>query len=172
MRPVSSLVLTFLLIALCGLCGVQWWRENELRRIAEKQRDDLVRHEAVQMEQDARIKSADAEILRLTGSIADLRTNSVSKLEFDELKTAAEGHVATINRQNEIIVQQNESITKQNEALEKFNAAMLQANETIKTLTTQRDDLAKRINEVTEQYNKLANPGAAAAPAPAPPAGN
>lgn len=171
MRPVSSLVLTLLLIALCGLCGVQWWRESELRRLAEKQRDDIVRHEATQMEQESRIKAADGEILRLTGSLAELRTNSVSKEEFEELKEAAENHVAVINKQNETILQQNENITKQNEALERFNAAVLQANETIKTLTNQRDDLAKRLNEVTAQYNKLANPGATP-PAPAPAEGN
>ena len=167
MRPVSSLILTLLLIAICGLCGVQWWRESELRHIAEKQRDDLVRQEAVQLEQETRIKSADAEILRLTGSLAEMRTTSVAKQEFDELRTAAEGHVATINKQNGIIIEQNESIKKQNEMMEQFNASVLQANENIKILTAQRDDLARRLNELTAQYNKLANPAGATAATPA-----
>jgi|GEM_PF-1874154 len=151
MRPVPSLILTVLLLALCGLCGWQWWRENELRKIAKEQRDQIVRMEATVQEQDARIKAADAEVLRLTGSLAELRTNSVAKQDFDELKTAATQHVETINKQNEIIEQQNGVV-------EQLNASVLKANASIKSLASQRDELVKRVNDVTDQYNKLANP--------------
>lgn len=159
MRPVSSYILSILLLAICGLCGYQWWRETELRRLAQNQRDELLRHEAKDVEQETRIKSADAEILRLTGTLSELRSTSVSKEEFEELKSAAESHVASINKQNEIILQQNEAIRKQNEIVEQLNSSVLKANDTIKRLVEQRDQLAQRLNDLTQRYNKLANPG-------------
>lgn len=161
MRPIPSFILSILLMAISGLCGYQWWRETELRRLAETQRDELLRHEAKDVEQETRIKAADAEILRLTGTLSELRSTSVSKEEFEELKAAAESHVASINKQNAIILQQNEAIQKQNEIVEQLNASVVKANDTIKSLVEQRDQLAQRLNDLTQRYNKLANPNGA-----------
>lgn len=148
MRPVPQSVLLTLLAALCGLCAVQWWRESSLRGMAVAQRGELVRLAAERDELAARVKAADAEILRLTGAITDLRTNSVSKQVHEETTRA--------NAQlRESVGKQNAAIHEQNEALAKQNAAVAQANANVRKLAAERDDLARRINEVTALYNKL-----------------
>lgn len=151
MRPVSSSILLVLLIALCGLCSWQWWRESDLRRIAIKQREDILRLETLNQEQEIRIKAADAEVLRLTGAMSELRSNSVPKTDFETLKEAALKNQENVEKQNAVILQQNG-------VLEQLNASVSKANDTIKKLAAERDALAQRINEVTEQYNKLAKP--------------
>lgn len=152
MKPVPSSVLLMLLLALCGLCAWQWHRESELRLIVNakllaleqvtSQRDDL----------EARVKAADAEILRLTGALAELRANSVAKQLHEDV-------VAANTQMREVLSKQNAVITEQNDRLAKANGAILQANENLKKVTAERDALAKKINEVTALYNALAKKG-------------
>ena len=152
MKPVPNIVLSLLLIALCGLCAWQWDRESKLRlqlkakvmalNVATTQRDEL----------EARVKAADAEVLRITASLAELRANSVSKETHSEALQAN-----TLLREN--IEKQNTAITQQNERLSKQNAAIQQLNDNLKKLATERDDLAKRLNDVTAMYNKAIKSG-------------
>jgi hypothetical protein len=151
MRPVPQTILLALLAAMCGLCAVQWWRESALREQTVAQRSELLKVAAERDELAARAKDADAEILRLTGALSDLRTQSVSKQEHHEA-LAANGQMRGV------VEKQNAAIKEQNEAIAKQNAAVLQANEIIRKVSAERDDLAKRINEVTALYNKLARP--------------
>lgn len=148
MKPVPNIALSVLLIALCGLCAWQWNRERSLRELLQSQGSQL---HAVTTERDelsARMKAADAEILRLTASIAELRTNSVAKEVHEETITAAKTQRETLAKQNAAITQQNEIITKQNGAIQ-------QANDSIQKLTAERDSLAKRLNDVTAKFNEL-----------------
>lgn len=151
MRPVPTFVLLLLLVALCGLCAWQWGRESKLREYALSQRDAATTLTAERDELETRVKAADGEILRLTGALSELRVTSVSKQEHDEVLAANTQMRESVEKQNLLLTQQNEAIQKQNEAIAK-------ANESITKLAAERDDLAKRLNEVTAQYNKLANP--------------
>ncbi len=148
MRPVPQTILLVLLAALCGLCAVQWWRESALRETAVAQRDALGALTGERDELTGRMKAADAEILRLTAAHADLRANSVSKQAHEEI-AQANAHL------RESVEKQNAAIKEQNEAIAKQNLAVQQANESIRRLTAERDGLARRVNEVTELYNKL-----------------
>lgn len=148
MKPVPNILLSLLLIALCGLCGWQWHRETQLRSLAATQRDELIALHQKHDELEARVKAADAEVLRLTQSLADLRANSVSKTTHAEVVEANTKLRAMITKQNAAITQQNELISKQNTTIQT-------ANENLKKLAAERDDLAKRLNEVTALYNKL-----------------
>jgi chromosome segregation ATPase len=152
MRPVPASFLLILIVALCVLCSWQWQREMGLRKIVNRQAAELQVLQAERDEIESRVRAADAEILRLTGSLNELRTNSVAKQEHEELVDQA-------RRMNEAITKQNAMITEQNEAIAKANESIQRANETIKSLTTERDGLVKRINEVTEKYNALAKKG-------------
>lgn len=134
MRPVPNSILSLLLLALSVLCAWQWDRESKLRTLAETQRAQLTAITTQHDELESRVKAADAEILRITASLAELRTNSVSK------ETHAEALAASQTMR--------EAGTKQ-------NAAIQQANDTIQKLTTERDDLAKRLNDITAKYNAL-----------------
>lgn len=156
MRPIPQTILIIFLVALCGLCIVQWQRESDLRKIATTQRDEIIGFEIEKQDADARIKAADAEILRLTGSLNELRTTSVSKQEFEDQAKLQEEMKAAFEKQNEIIKQQNEAVVKQ-------NASIAQMNESVKKLIGERDSLATRLNDVTSKYNKLANPAGAGA---------
>ena len=154
MRPVPVPFLLTLVVGLCFLCAWQWHRETELRKIVVAQREELDLLKAEREEVDTRVRAADAEILRLTGSLNEVRANSVSKQEHEDLSQQNK-------RMGEMIEKQNALITSQNESIAKANTGIEQANESIKKLTGERDALAKRINEVTERYNALAKKGTA-----------
>lgn len=151
MKPVPNTVLSLLLIALCGLCAWQWHRETQLRSLATTQRDELISLHQKHDELEAHMKAADAEVLRLTQSLADLRANSVSKDIHAEVVEANSKLRLTITKQNMAITQQNELIAKQNSTIQT-------ANDNLKKLAVERDDLAKRLNDVTALYNKLVKP--------------
>ncbi|MBL9142168.1 MAG: hypothetical protein JNM99_00680 [Verrucomicrobiaceae bacterium] len=148
MKPVPNILLSLLLIALCGLCGWQWHRETQLRALAASQREAIEVLTAKRDDLDTRVKAADAEVLRLTQALAELRANSVSKDIHAEI-------VETNTKLRDAITKQNAAITQQNELIAKQNAAIQIANDNLKKLATERDDLAKRLNDVTAMYNKL-----------------
>jgi methyl-accepting chemotaxis protein len=148
MRSFPSAILFLLLLAMCGLCGVQWWRESQLREIAVGLRSEL---NSVTHERDdllTRAKAADAEILRLTGAFTELRANSVPREEVESMLQTLEDLRCQMHLQNQAVEQQNEAVQKQSMAMQK-------ANTTIQSLATEREDLAKRLNEVTTKYNTL-----------------
>ena len=151
MRPVPNLILSLLLLALCGLCAWQWNRESRLRSLAAAQHDEITAITTERDELQSRVKAADAEVLRITASLAEQRASSVSKETHAEILQANMTLRDAANKQGTMITEQNELLAKQ-------NTAMQQANESIKKLSTARDDLAKRLNEVTALYNKLAKP--------------
>lgn len=152
MRPVPASFLLTLLIALCVLCAWQWHRENSLRKVIMERSEAFAVLEAERAEIETRVKATDAEILRLTGLVSELRTNSVSKVERDDLVKANTQMRESIEKQNAVVKELNESVTK-------ANASIQQANENVKKLAAERDELAKKVNEVTERYNALAKKG-------------
>lgn len=147
MRPVSQGILIMLLLAVCGLCVVQWWRESRLRETAAERGDALDRISAERNDLAARLKAADAEILRLTAALAELRGNSVSKETHEEAVKMAADVRETAQKQNAVLAEQGEALKKQ-------NAAIATANETIRKLAAERDAVAARLNELTARYNK------------------
>jgi len=151
MRPVPTSILFILLLSLCGLCAWQWSRESELRKLASDQRAEIQQLYALRDELEGRAKAADGEILRLTTSLAEMRAQSVAKTALDEQQQAA-------MQMKEMVEKQNLALKQQNDAITQMNASMQQANETIKRLGAERDEVTKKLNDVTALYNKLANP--------------
>jgi len=149
MRPIPQTILLFLLLALCGLCAWQWSRESILREVVTTQRNEIQTLTQLRDELEGRAKAADAEILRLTGTLAEMRAQSVSKDTLDEQQQAA-------MQLKEVVEKQNLAIKEQNDAIAKQNASIQQANDTIKKVIDERDQLSKKLNEVTTLYNKLA----------------
>lgn len=152
MKPVANSVLLILLLALCGLCAWQWQRETLLRGIAMDLQSALVSLQQEKADLDARVQAANAEILRLTGALSELRSNSVDKHEHAALATASETMRETLEKQRAAIHERNESLLK-------ASGSIQQANETIKELTKERDGLAKRLNDLTAKYNEMAKKG-------------
>jgi len=152
MKPLPSSFLIVLLLALCGLCAWQWHRESELRLLLKAKLTEVQQLSIQRNELETRVKAADAEILRLTGALADLRANSVDKQLHEDV-------VAANAQMREAIEKQNMAIKDQNESLAKANAAIRLANENLKKVVAEREALAKRINEVTALYNALAKKG-------------
>ncbi len=149
MKPVPNIVLSGLLLALCCLCAWQWNREASLRSLVATQQGELIALHQTHIDLEAQVKAADAEVLRITASLAELRSNSVSKEAHDETVQA----VATLR---ETVTKQNAAITQQNELIVKQNGTIQAANDSLKKATATRDQLATRLNEVTALYNKLA----------------
>lgn len=152
MKPVPSSVLIVLLLALCGLCAWQWHRESQLRTLHHAALAQVIQLSTQRDELETRVKAADAEILRLTGALAELRANSVAKpLHEDAL--------AANTQMRETLGKQNTAIQEQNDRLAEANTAILQANENLKKVAAERDALAKKVNDVTALYNALAKKG-------------
>ena len=152
MKPVPASLLSVLLLALCCLCGWQWHRESQLRALHNAALAEVMQLSTQRDDLETRVKAADAEILRLTGALAELRANSVAKQLHDDV-------VAANMQMRETLGKQNAVITEQNDRLAKANAAILQANENLMKVTAERDSLAKKVNEVTALYNALAKKG-------------
>src|SRR6187200_3430490 len=110
MRPIPSSLLLVLILLLCGLCALQWHRESELRDIVLRQGAELASLRAAQGEIEARVKTADAEILRLTASTSELRDNSVSKQQYDGALQANLQMKADVEKLNEAIKQRDKSL--------------------------------------------------------------
>ena len=149
MKPVPSTVLCILILSLCALCAWQWHRENQLRQIASLLRTELEDVVAQRNELETRAKTADSEILRLTGTVAELRDQSVSLQVHNDL-------IAANTQMREALAEQNVAIKSQADTLIQANASILKANESVRNLTAERDGLAQKINEITAMYNALA----------------
>jgi DNA repair exonuclease SbcCD ATPase subunit len=141
--------LLLLLLAMCGLCGWQWRREHQLRLVATTQQEELDSVRKERSELESRVKAADAEVLRLTAAISELRQNSVSAQEHTDL-------IAELARLREAVAKQNETLQKQSDLLAQANASIVQANESIQRVAGERDAIATKLNEVTALYNELA----------------
>lgn len=150
-RPVPLSLLLLLLLSLCGLCAWQWKREDDFRDLTRRQLAEIASVRKELDETSARAKAADAEILRLTGSLSELRTTSVAKTQHEEVLEAAQ-------KMKENILKQNTALKEQQDALTKASASITTANETIKSLAAERDSVAKKLNALTLEFNKLANP--------------
>jgi uncharacterized coiled-coil DUF342 family protein len=162
-RPVPLSILLLLLLSLCGLCAWQWKREDDFRDLTRRQQAEIASVRKELDDTSTRAKAADAEILRLTGSLSELRTSSVAKTQHEEVLEAAQ-------KMKDSILKQNAALKEQQDALAKASTSITAANETIKTLAAERDSVAKKLNALTLEFNKLANPEKSAnSPPPKPP---
>ena len=147
-RPVPLGILLLLLLGLCGLCAWQWNREELLRDLTRRQLAENTDLRKALEENSARAKAGDAEILRLTETLSEIKTASVAKSQYDEALAAAQ----TLR---EGVLKQNTALKDQQEALLKSNAAVTQANQAIEKLAAERDGLTQKLTALTLQYNKL-----------------
>ena len=147
-RPVPLGILLLLLLGLCGLCAWQWNREEQLRDLTRRQLAENADLRKALEENSARAKAGDAEILRLTETLSEIKTASVAKVQYDEA-------LATAQTLREGVLKQNTALKDQQEALLKSNAAVTQANQAIEKLAAERDGLTQKLNALTLQYNKL-----------------
>jgi hypothetical protein len=147
-RPVPLGILLLLLLGLCGLCAWQWNREEQLRDLTRRQLAENADLRKALDENSARAKAGDAEILRLTETLSDIKTASVAKSQYDEALGAAQ-------TMREGVLKQNAALKEQQEALLKANAAVAQANQAIEKTVAERDGFIQKHNALTLQYNKL-----------------
>ena len=147
-RPVPLGILLLLLLGLCGLCAWQWNREEQLRDLTRRQLAENADLRKALDENSARAKAGDAEILRLTETLSDIKTASVAKSQYDEALAAAQ-------TMREGVLKQNAALKEQQEALLKANAAVAQANQAIEKTAAERDGFIQKLNALTLQYNKL-----------------
>ena len=147
-RPVPLGILLLLLLGLCGLCAWQWNREEQLRDLTRRQLAENADLRKALDENSARAKAGDAEILRLTETLSDIKTASVAKSQYDEALAAAQ-------TMREGVLKQNAALKEQQEALLKANAAVAQANQSVEKLAAERDGFIQKLNALTLQYNKL-----------------
>jgi uncharacterized coiled-coil DUF342 family protein len=147
-RPVPTFILLLLLASLCGLCAWQWQREEQLRDLTRRQQAQTLSLQKELDELNARAKAADAEILRLTAALSELRTASIAKSQYDEALEAA-------RKMREGIQKQNAALKEQQDALTKANTAIATANEQLRKLANERDTVVQKLNALTQQYNKL-----------------
>lgn len=129
-------------VALSALCVAQWVREADVRgrlREAQQQHGEAV---AALAGEKGRRETQEREVVRLT----KLQQETAEALRL------AEARVAELAAQPAIdpaaVAQRNTEVTAQNEA-------MARQNEQLKKLTAERDDLVRRLNERTKEWNEL-----------------
>jgi hypothetical protein len=148
MKPLPLKGLLGLLVALCLLCGWQFYREFGLREWNENLADRTVRLQVEVQELNSRAKAADAEYLRLTGALNELKATSIDRATHDAM-------VEANKKMAEGVEKQNAYISEQTNALEKAVAAVKQAQEQVAGLLKERDAVVKRLNDTVASYNKL-----------------
>lgn len=148
-RPVPLAILLLLLLGLCCLCAWQWNREELLRTLTRSQLSEIESLKKALDESSLHAKAGDAEILRLTEALNDIKTASVAKTQYEEAVTAAQ-------TMREGVAKQNTALKEQQETLLKSQAAVSKANQTIERLTAERDGVGQKLNALTQQYNALA----------------
>lgn len=129
-------------VALSALCVAQWVREADVRgrlREAQQQHGEAV---AALAGEKGRRETQEREVVRLT----KLQQETAEALRL------AEARVAELAAQPAVdpaaVAQRNAEVTAQNEA-------MARQNEQLKKLTAERDDLVRRLNERTKEWNEL-----------------
>ena len=88
MRPLPNIILSLLLLALCGLCAWQWNRERSLRELLQSQRDqlqsltaerdDLTENEAHRVGEFDDLRDMMRDVLDKVNAIGD-RTDAISE---------------------------------------------------------------------------------------------
>lgn len=149
MKPIPQAVLLALLVLLCALCTWQWHREAQLRGLLQIESMELSKLQIRLSDSETAQQAANAEVLRLTTALNELRTNSLPLERQQEMEAAAGALKTTVAEQSQRLAEQNEALSKAGEAIGK-------ANVSIQKLVGERDDLAKKLNALTLRYNKLA----------------
>ncbi len=152
-----------LLLALCGLCALQWTREFGLRKEIEELTIDHHWQQSELARQQALLDTWEAEIAGLTRQLSQLRKQSAKRMaaveaERDKLSAAlarARGMEGAIDEAGERIEQANERIRLQNERIAELVARLEAQQESLDGLRAQRDELVRQLNERTEAYNAL-----------------
>jgi predicted nuclease with TOPRIM domain len=143
----APIIFIALVAAFCGLCLWQWQRESALRDLAVGQERELIELRSDCADAEFRAQVANAEILRLTGAVSELRQNTVPQQTLDETRAA-------LQELRDHVAKQAAAITQRDQNLTKMNETTVQANAMMKKLTQERDELARRLNEVTRLYNQ------------------
>jgi hypothetical protein len=129
-------------VALSALCVAQWVREADVRgrlREAQQQHGEAV---AALAGEKGRRETQEREVVRLT----KLQQETAEALRLAEAKTAELAAQPAVDPA--AVAQRNAEVTAQNEA-------MARQNEQLKKLTAERDDLVRRLNERTKEWNEL-----------------
>ena len=151
MKSAPVPLLSCLLLALCVLCGWQWQRENSLRHISQHAQQELQQLRAEQAEREARVEAANAEILRLTGTLTELRAASVSRSELETAHNEQTRLQLELDQKSKVLAEQNAIVHQANRTIES-------ANESIRRLTQERDATVQKLNALQAKYNQLAQP--------------
>ena len=137
-------------LALCGLAVAQWFREAEVRRLhtAAGSALDTARADLAALRDT--LTARDAEVVRLTAlQQATVAERDAAKQEVVALTEKLAALTAAGPPPNpEAVAKRNAEITAQNEALAR-------QNEALKKLAAERDDLARRLDERTKEWNAL-----------------
>jgi hypothetical protein len=129
-------------VALSALCVAQWVREADVRgrlREAQQQHGEAV---AALAGEKGRRETQEREVVRLT----KLQQETAEALRLAEAKTAELAAQPAVDPA--AVAQRNAEVTAQNEA-------MARQNDQLKKLTAERDDLVRRLNERTKEWNEL-----------------
>jgi len=158
-------------LALCGLCVAQWWREARYRQAVESLHGQLDDEHRLRVEAEKKITALEQENAR----IIQLRADTEAKL-LELSETFRLTQEDQLQRGTSIILLTNEmllakekalaldlalknaraALAAQSNAVGGSNEIISAANERLKKLTAQRDAAIREANERTKAYNELA----------------
>lgn len=149
MKSGNSSSLIVLTLALCALCGWQWNRESKLRALNLKLATDLQSSQKERLELGEKLNASTAEILQLSGTLTEHRATPPA------VETAPDTAAPEVDSLKKMVAEQKAQLEARQAALDAAAGSVGKANESIRKLTGERDDLVRRLNEVTAKYNAL-----------------
>ena len=143
---------TVLTLGLASICFWQWQRDSILTTELRQTRDALMRAETLAKDETTRADAATTRQLEALARAEDLtRVWQAERGELENLRRSA----AERDTLASALEEAKARLRLANKNMEKANANVRASAETIGRLTTERDDLARRLNERTEAYNAL-----------------
>ena len=147
--PLAAAVMTILLAAICVW---QWQRETRIQRHCEVAIDRANRAEAMAAAEQQRADTQTSRNLDAAGRIEELnRAFATMHAELETLRQAAADREAMA----ESVARARAAIEDANKTIATHNAAVAGHNATVQQLQAERDELVRKLNDRTREYNTL-----------------
>ena len=149
MKRILEALLIVLALTLCGLCAVQWNREQSLRASVEELRDEAKK----KSEKIDNLTSANARLDEQVNALMQ-KTTDIENASRENNRKAADLAQKLSHAETQAASLTN-AVAQLKDAVEDRNNKIREANERIHTLNADRIDLAKKSNELVAKSNEI-----------------
>jgi len=158
MKTFLQNLLIFFALSLCALISFQWVRETDLRKSVQSLTDTV--HDKMEKIQNlqASVKRDESEIQRLDGIKNQLtQTVKSNDVQISTLVKSLEKAANEIERTQRQVDAYKEALLAANDSIKRQNEEVKKQNEEMAKLAEDRNEIVKKLNKTTADYNDLAD---------------